>query len=125
MSVIVENLSKLYGAQKAVDEISFSVSPGEILGFLGPNGAGKTTTMKMITGFLRQDNGAISVNGHDTLEDPLAVKRGIGYLSEHNPLYTDLYVREYLAFVAQLYSIRQISNRVEEVIYLTGLAMAP
>lgn len=122
MSVIVENLSKLYGAQKAVDEISFSVSSGEILGFLGPNGAGKTTTMKMITGFLRQDNGTISVNAHDTREDPLAVKWEIGYLSEHNPLYTDLYVREYLAFVAQLYSVRQIRKRVEEVIHLTGLA---
>jgi ABC-2 type transport system ATP-binding protein len=121
MSVSVQNISKLYGAQRAVDRISFSVSPGEILGFLGPNGAGKTTTMKMITSFLRQDEGVITVNGYDTLEAPLDVKKQIGYLPENNPLYTDLYVREYLTFVCRLYGISNIKSRVEEIVNLTGL----
>jgi ABC-2 type transport system ATP-binding protein len=121
MSVSVRNISKLYGTQRAVDQISFEVAPGEILGFLGPNGAGKTTTMKMITGFLRQDNGSISVNNFDTREHPLDVKRQIGYLPEHNPLYTELYVREYLTFVCRLYGVSNIRSRVEEIINLTGL----
>src|SRR5690606_38546004 len=121
MSVSVRNISKQYGTQKAVDDITFSVSQGEILGFLGPNGAGKTTTMKMITGFLRQDQGEITVNGYDTREAPLEAKRQVGYLPEHNPLYTELYVREYLAFVCQLYGVRNVRMRIEEIIGITGL----
>ncbi len=121
MSISVQNLSKLYGTQRAVDDITFEVKPGEILGFLGPNGAGKTTTMKMITAYLRQDNGSISVNGFDTLEQPLEVKKHIGYLPEHNPLYTELYVREYLVFVSQLFGMRNPKARIEEVIEMTGL----
>lgn len=121
MSVSVQNISKLYGTQRAVDDISFEVYPGEILGFLGPNGAGKTTTMKMVTGYLRPESGQISVNGFDTLEQPLEVKKQIGYLPEHNPLYTELYVREYLVFVSQLFGMRNPKGRIEDVIELTGL----
>ena len=121
MSIIVKNISKLYGTQRAVDDISFEVRPGEILGFLGPNGAGKTTTMKMITAYLRQDSGSISVNGFDTIEQPLDVKRNIGYLPEQNPLYAELYVREYLVFVSQLFGMRNPKSRIEEMIELTGL----
>ena len=121
MSISVKNISKLYGTQRAVDDISFEVRPGEILGFLGPNGAGKTTTMKMITAYLRQDSGSISVNGFDTIEQPLDVKRNIGYLPEQNPLYAELYVREYLVFVSQLFGMRNPKSRIEEMIELTGL----
>lgn len=123
MSISVRNISKRYGTQRAVDEVSFEVAPGEILGFLGPNGAGKTTTMKMITAYLAQDDGEISVNGFDTRTQPLEVKQQIGYLPEHNPLYTELYVREYLAFVARLYNIRNVHSRIAEVIGLTGLGL--
>ncbi|HLF65911.1 MAG TPA: gliding motility-associated ABC transporter ATP-binding subunit GldA [Saprospiraceae bacterium] len=121
MSISVKNISKLYGTQRAVDDISFEVRPGEILGFLGPNGAGKTTTMKMITAYLRQDSGSISVNGFDTIEQPLDVKRNIGYLPEQNPLYAELYVREYLVFVSQLFGMRNPKSRIEEMIELIGL----
>src|ERR1700712_3364103 len=96
MSISVKNLTKLYGEQKAVDTISFSINKGEIVGFLGPNGAGKSTTMKMITGYLYPENGEIDVNGIDVKKNPLEAKKKIGYLPESNALYYDMYVREYL-----------------------------
>jgi len=105
MLLQVENVSKIYGTQKAVDHISFSVNKGEIVGFLGPNGAGKSTTMKMITGFLQPDEGTIKVAGIDVLKNPIEAKKHIGYLSEANPLYYDMYVREYLLFIAGVHGI--------------------
>src|SRR5688572_10797523 len=103
MSVRVHNLLKTYGSQKAVHEISFTIEQGEIVGFLGPNGAGKSTTMKMITGYLEPDSGEIVVNGIDARKQPLEVKKKIGYLPESNALYFDMYVREYLSFIADVH----------------------
>jgi len=119
MSIEVQNISKSYGAQKALDNISFSVKKGEIVGFLGPNGAGKSTLMKILTTYLVADEGVANVNGHDVNTNPKAVQQSIGYLPEHNPLYLDLYVREYLAFNADVYKVAK--ERIEEVIALTGL----
>jgi ABC-2 type transport system ATP-binding protein len=119
MSIEVQNISKSYGAQKALDDISFSVKKGEIVGFLGPNGAGKSTLMKILTTYLTADEGSASVNEHDVNTNPKAVQQSIGYLPEHNPLYLDLYVREYLAFNADVYKVAK--ERIEEVIALTGL----
>jgi ABC-2 type transport system ATP-binding protein len=119
MSIEVQNISKSYGAQKALDSISFSVKKGEIVGFLGPNGAGKSTLMKILTTYLAADEGIANVNGHDVNMNPKAVQQSIGYLPEHNPLYLDLYVREYLAFNADVYKVAK--ERIEEVIVLTGL----
>lgn len=121
MSVIVDRLSKIYGEQKAVDEISFKAEPGRILGFLGPNGAGKSTTMKIITCFIPASSGNVSVCGFDTNTDSMEVRRRIGYLPEHNPLYLEMYVKEYLAFVAGLHDIKNPSDRIKEMIALTGL----
>lgn len=121
MSVVVENLTKIYGSQRAVDTLNFEAKQGEILGFLGPNGAGKTTTMKMITCFIPPTEGRISVCGFDTEKDSLAVRSQIGYLPEHNPLYKDMYVREYLYFVAGLQKIAKPRQIVEEMIERTGL----
>ncbi|MCB0509170.1 MAG: ATP-binding cassette domain-containing protein, partial [Bacteroidetes bacterium] len=121
MSVSVSNLSKVYGEQRAVDSISFTINSGEVVGFLGPNGAGKSTTMKMITGFLEADNGDVKVCGLKNLDDPLAFKRKIGYLPENNPLYYDMYIKEYLAFVASLYQVKKPMLRVAEMIEMTGL----
>jgi ABC-2 type transport system ATP-binding protein len=121
MSIEVNNLLKQYGQQKAVNGISFSVDKGQIVGFLGPNGAGKSTTMKMITGYLEPDAGSIMVGGIDVVKDPLAVKRKIGYLPESNALYYDMYIREYLEFIAELHQLDNRKKRVEEVIELTGL----
>src|SRR6476660_1348992 len=121
MSIEVKNLLKQYGEQKAVNEISFSVKKGEIVGFLGPNGAGKSTTMKMITGYLQPDAGDISVSGIDVTKDPLAAKKKIGYLPESNALYYDMYVREYLDFIADVHEITDKKKRIEDVIQLTGL----
>ena len=121
MSIEVRQLLKQYGAQKAVNEISFTVNKGEIVGFLGPNGAGKSTTMKMITGYLEPDAGQISVSGIDVTKDPLAAKRKIGYLPESNALYYDMYVREYLGFVADVHQVADKKDKVEHVIQLTGL----
>ena len=122
MSIEVKKLLKQFGTQKAVNEISFSIEQGEIVGFLGPNGAGKSTTMKMITGYLAPDAGEIFVNGTDVVKDPLAAKKKIGYLPESNALYYDLYVREYLGFIAEVHGISNKKTRVEEVISLTGLS---
>ncbi len=120
MSIEVQNISKSYGAQKALDNVSFSVKKGEIVGFLGPNGAGKSTLMKILTTFLNADEGVATVNGNDVTENQKAVQLSIGYLPEHNPLYLDLYVREYLAFNADVYRVSK--SRIEEVIQLTGLS---
>ncbi len=121
MSVTVRNLSKIYGAQKAVDDISFQAHAGEVLGFLGPNGAGKTTTMKVITCFIPPASGSVDVCGFDVEKQPMEVRRQIGYLPEHNPLYKDMYVREYLAFVAGVHQIRRPRQRIAEMIEMTGL----
>lgn len=121
MSVIVENLTKLYGEQKAVNAINFEAKKGEVLGFLGPNGAGKTTTMKIITCFIPQSMGKVTVCGCDTSTDSMAVRQRIGYLPEHNPLYKDMYVKEYLQFVAGLHKVKNKSRRVMEMIERTGL----
>ncbi|WMX15157.1 MULTISPECIES: gliding motility-associated ABC transporter ATP-binding subunit GldA [unclassified Aureispira] len=123
MSVIVSNLTKVYGTQKAVNNISFEAKKGEILGFLGPNGAGKTTTMKMITCFIPQTAGRISVCGYDVVENPIEVRRRVGYLPEHNPLYLDMYVKEYLLFVAGLHKVNNKMAAVEEMIERTGLTI--
>ena len=121
MSIEVKGLSKIYGTQKAVDNISFQINKGEIVGFLGPNGAGKSTTMKMITGYLEPDSGNIRVSGIDVQQQPLDSKKKIGYLPESNALYYDMYVREYLGFIAEVHNIGNKKERVEEVILLTGL----
>ncbi len=121
MSVIVSKLTKMYGAQKAVDEVSFEAKSGEVLGFLGPNGAGKTTCMKIITCFLSATSGSASVCGFDTATDSMEVRRRIGYLPEHNPLYKDMYVKEYLSFIAGLHYIANKRERVNEMIERTGL----
>lgn len=124
MSLEVSRLSKIYGTQKALDEVSFSAVPGRILGFLGPNGAGKSTTMKIITGYLAADSGEVKVLGKDALQHPKAVSSQIGYLPEHNPLYLDLYVREFLEFSGGIYGIKSgdIRRRVDELIRKTGLS---
>ncbi len=121
MSIEVKGLSKFYGAQKAVNDISFSVKKGEIVGFLGPNGAGKSTTMKMVTGYLQPDAGEVTVSGIRVSEVPLEAKKKIGYLPESNALYYDMYIREYLAFAADLHRVPNKKQRIEEVIKLVGL----
>lgn len=120
MSIEVQNISKSYGAQKALDSVSFSVKKGEIVGFLGPNGAGKSTLMKILTTYINADEGTASVNGNDVAQNQKAVQLSVGYLPEHNPLYLDLYVREYLEFNADVYKVAK--SRIEEVIQLTGLS---
>jgi ABC-2 type transport system ATP-binding protein len=119
MSIEVQNISKSYGTQKALDNVSFSIKKGEIVGFLGPNGAGKSTLMKILTTFITADAGTALVNGNDVNQAQLEVQRSVGYLPEHNPLYLELYVREYLAFNADVYKVAK--SRIEEVIQLTGL----
>ncbi|GAB4265959.1 MAG: gliding motility-associated ABC transporter ATP-binding subunit GldA [Saprospiraceae bacterium] len=121
MSVVVEELTKVYGSQKAVDGISFKADKGEVLGFLGPNGAGKSTTMKILTCFIPQTSGKASVCGYDVEADSLEVRKRIGYLPEHNPLYKELYVREYLEFIARLHRLAKPRQRIDEMIEMTGL----
>jgi ABC-2 type transport system ATP-binding protein len=123
MSLSVQHLTKLYGTQRAIDDVSFEARRGEIVGFLGPNGAGKSTTMKIATGYLAATTGDIQVAGHSVSEDPLSVRRAVGYLPEHNPLYLDMYVHEYLEFCASLHGIRgrQAKTRIGEVVQQTGL----
>jgi len=121
MSIQITNLTKIYGEQKAVNDISFSVNQGEIVGFLGPNGAGKSTTMKIITGYLQSDGGAVTVCGMDVKQQPLETKKKIGYLPESNALYYDMYVREYLAFAGSVYQLKNIAERIEECIKRVGL----
>ncbi|MCO6161276.1 gliding motility-associated ABC transporter ATP-binding subunit GldA [Flavobacterium sp. NRK F7] len=119
MSIEVVNISKSYGDQKALDQISFSIKKGEIVGFLGPNGAGKSTLMKILTTYLSAEEGTGKVNGFDIQTETKSVQKSVGYLPEHNPLYLDLYVREYLSFNADVYHVSK--KRIDEVIILTGL----
>ncbi len=121
MSIVVTTVSKIYGNQRAVDNVSFELKKGEIVGFLGPNGAGKSTTMKMICGYLPTTTGSIKVCGSDVNDKPLDVKRSVGYLPESNPLYYDMYVREYLEMSAGIHGIKKPKDRIEEMIALTGL----
>ena len=119
MSIEVNQLTKLYGNQKALNAISFKINKGEIVGFLGPNGAGKSTLMKILTTYIAADKGDASVNDNDVKLNQKQVQQSVGYLPEHNPLYLDLYVREYLAFNADVYKVEK--SRIDEVIVLTGL----
>lgn len=121
MSIIVENITKLYGEQKALDNVSFTIKSGEIVGLLGPNGAGKSTLMKIVTCFIPPTSGNITVYGNDIFENSLEVRKKVGYLPENNPLYLDLYVKEYLEFVAGIYKLKNKKDRVSEMIGLTGL----
>jgi len=123
MSLVVKNLTKRYGLQQAVDAISFEVNTGEIVGFLGPNGAGKSTTMKIATGYLPPSDGQVLVGGYDVAVQPMEAKRITGYLPEHNPLYLDLYVHEYLHFIGGLYGMRgnALKSRVGEMVERCGL----
>ncbi len=125
MSIVVSQLTKQYGTQKAIDSLSFSIEPGEIVGFLGPNGAGKSTTMKLLTGYLTPGEGRAVVDGHDLADNAMAARRATGYLPEHNPLYLDMYVREFLLFVGKLYGIKgkPLDVRVDEMIQLCGLSV--
>jgi ABC-2 type transport system ATP-binding protein len=125
MSLFIDHLTKIYGAQKAVNDISFSVEQGEIVGFLGPNGAGKSTTMKIATGYIPPTEGKVTVSGFDVVQQPMKVKKIIGYLPEHNPLYLDMFVHEYLNFIGKIYEIphRQLKPRIAEVIAMCGLKL--
>ncbi|MDP9048057.1 MAG: ATP-binding cassette domain-containing protein [Bacteroidota bacterium] len=120
MGIQVESLTKVYGSQKAIDSISFGAEPG-VLGFLGPNGAGKSTTMKILTCFIPQTGGRASVCGFDVEQQPLEVKRNIGYLPESNPLYPDMYVKESLAFIAGVHGLKTPGKRITDIIEQTGL----
>lgn len=123
MSIRVQNLTKEYKQQRAVDQIYLTVQPGEIVGFLGPNGAGKSTTMKIATGYLPPTEGTVEVNGFDVRRQPMDVRRSVGYLPEHNPLYLDLYVKEYLRFAGSLHGLggSNLSQRITQMIELVGL----
>jgi len=124
MSIIARNITKHYGKQKALDDVSFVIQPGEVVGLLGPNGAGKSTMMKIITCFLPATSGEVSVNDYDVLEDSIEVRKRIGYLPENNPQYHDMYVKEYLGFIAGIYKLgKKSKERIDHVIGLTGLGM--
>lgn len=123
MSIKVHEIQKNYGTQRALDGVSFHVEDSEIVGFLGPNGAGKSTMMKILTGYLPQTAGKAEVCGIDVAENPLELRRVIGYLPEHNPLYLDMYVREYLHFVSGLYGLKKSAKRVDQMIEMTGLGI--
>ncbi len=122
MSIIVENITKLYGKQKALDQVSFTVEPGQVVGFLGPNGAGKSTMMKIISCFIPQTEGRVTVDGFDVNDQPVEVRRNVGYLPEHNPLYLDMYVKEFLTFVGSIQLAKaDVPKRIKEMIEVTGL----
>lgn len=123
MSIEVTNLTKVYGSQRAIDGISFSLKKGEIVGFLGPNGAGKSTTMKILTGYLKPSEGLAKVSDYDVTQQSIPARKAIGYLPEHNPLYLDMYVTEFLLFSGKLYGMKgaALTARVEEVITMCGL----
>ncbi|MCX6312569.1 MAG: gliding motility-associated ABC transporter ATP-binding subunit GldA [Bacteroidetes bacterium] len=123
MSIKVEYISKVYGKQFALDNVSFEVKTGEIVGFLGPNGAGKSTMMKILTCFIPPTSGKAFVNGFDVMEQSLDVRKSVGYLPEHNPLYHDMYVKEYLEFIGGLHKMKNINARVKEMIDVTGLGI--
>ncbi len=122
MSISINKVNKFYGKQQVLTDISFSLKKGEVVGFLGPNGAGKSTLMKIICCYLHQDSGKVQVCDLDTQENDLLVKAKIGYLPENNPLYTDMYVKEYLSFVGGIYKIDNLKNRISEIIDQTGLS---
>lgn len=122
MSIIAKNVTKIYGKQKALNNVTFEIKTGEIVGFIGPNGAGKSTMMKIITGFIPQTSGDVSVNGYDVVEQSMQVRKNLGYLPENNPLYLDMYVKEYLEYVAGLYNLKDKTQlRIREMIERTGL----
>lgn len=121
MSLIINSVTKSYDKQQALTDVSFTLNKGEIVGFLGPNGAGKSTLMKIITCYLQQDSGKVQVCNLDIQEQDLQVKAKIGYLPEHNPLYTDMYVKEYLSFVGGIYKVENLNNRIAEIILQIGL----
>jgi len=122
MSITIEKVNKFYGKQQALADVSFSLKKGEVVGFLGPNGAGKSTLMKIICCYLQQDSGKVQVCNLDTKEQDLLVKAKIGYLPEHNPLYPNMFVKEYLSFVGRIYKIYNLKNRITEIIEQTGLS---
>ena len=122
MSILVRGVTKLYGEQKALDDVSFEVKTGEIVGFLGPNGAGKSTMMKIITGFVPATSGSVQINGREISTDNPELRKTIGYLPENNPLYPEMYVREYLGFVTSLYKTGPARERIDNIIEVTGLA---
>jgi ABC-2 type transport system ATP-binding protein len=121
MSIEVQNLTKIYGNQKAIDEVSFSIGASEIVGFLGPNGAGKSTTMKILSGYVNETSGSAKILGMDTSQDGLKIKKRIGYLPELNPLYGDMYVKEYLGFITDIHKIKNPKSAIDRVIESTGL----
>ncbi len=123
MSIIISELTKTYGNQNAIDHISFEIKQGEIVGFLGPNGAGKSTTMKILAGYLQASAGTASIMGIDINEEPIDAKKNIGYLPEHNPLYLEMYVKEFLGFIGELYGLHghKLKIRIDEIIDLVGL----
>ena len=121
MSIEVNNVSKYYGKQQALKDVSFKIGKGEVVGFLGPNGAGKSTMMKILTGYFPQSSGEVQVCGYDAIEDPIKVKQSVGYLPEHNPLYTEMYVKEYLNFVAGIYKLKDKKQKVLNMIESVGL----
>ncbi len=123
MSISVSNLIKIYNDQRALDNISFEIKTGEVVGFLGPNGAGKSTTMKILTCFIPPTSGTAKVAGIDVSQDPYAVKQKVGYLPEHNPLYLDMYVKEYLGFIAGIHKLPNKKDRVQEMIETVGLEL--
>ena len=123
MSIVVSNITKEYGKQKALNKVSLSVSSGEIVGFLGPNGAGKSTLMKIICCYLPPSEGTIKVCGLDVMEQSMEVRKKVGYLPEHNPLYLDMYVKEYLEFVGRFYHVQNLNKRVAEMVEMTGLTV--
>ena len=121
MSININKVNKFYGKQQALADVSFSLKKGEVVGFIGPNGAGKSTLMKIITSYLQQDSGKVQVCNLDTLEEDLKVKSKIGYLAENNPLYNDMYIKEYLLFVGDIYKVDNLKMKVAEIIQQTGL----
>jgi len=121
MAIEVKALNKYYGTQAALKDVSFTIQDKEIVAFLGPNGAGKSTMMKILTGYLPPDSGVAAINGVNVEEASLELRKQIGYLPEHNPLYLDMYVKEYLAFVCSLYKLKNSTLRIKEIIQLTGL----
>ncbi|NND77136.1 MAG: ATP-binding cassette domain-containing protein [Flavobacteriales bacterium] len=121
MSILVEKVTKFYGKQKALDNISFEIGTGEIVGFLGPNGAGKSTMMKILTTYITPSYGRAEVCGHDVVDQALEVRKEIGYLPEHNPLYLDMYVKEYLSFIGGIYKLKNRKEKVKEIIEKVGL----
>nr|XP_027235138.1 uncharacterized protein LOC113826444 [Penaeus vannamei] len=123
MSIEIKNVTKEYGLQKALNDVSFTVNQGEILGFLGPNGAGKSTLMKIITCYIPPTSGTVIVDGYDVLEDSLEIRKKVGYLPEHNPLYLDMYVKEYLTFIAGVHKLSKKKDKVSNVIDLVGLGL--